>query len=106
MIPVRDSPQGATFAVKVHPRARKTAITGVFGEGTNAALKIALSAPPVEGRANEALIEFCADLCQVPRSAVSVISGSQSRNKVIRVAGRTAEQINRTLAGPLEQKQG
>ncbi len=104
MIPVRDSPQGATFAVKVHPRARKTAITGVFGEGANAALKIALSAPPVEGRANEALIEFCADLCQVPRSAVSVISGSQSRNKVIRVAGRTAEQINRTLAGHLEQK--
>lgn len=101
MIPVRDSPQGATFAVKVHPRARKTAITGVFGEGANAALKIALSAPPVEGRANEALIEFCADLCQVPRSAVSVISGSQSRNKVIRVAGRTAEQINRTLAGHL-----
>lgn len=101
MIPVRETPEGATLAVKVHPRAKKTAITGVFGEGANAALKVALCAPPVEGRANEALIEFFAELCQVKRAAVSVVSGLQSRNKVIRIAGRNAEQINRLLMSSL-----
>jgi uncharacterized protein (TIGR00251 family) len=97
MIPIRDSPQGASFAIKVHPRAKKTAITGTFGEGADAALKVALSAPPVEGRANEALIEFFAELCGVPRSAVSVLSGAQSRNKVLRIAGRSAEEIQRAI---------
>jgi uncharacterized protein len=97
MIPVRDSAQGASFAVKVHPRAKKTAITGTFGEGADAAVKVALCAPPVEGRANEALIEFFAELCGVPRSAVSVLSGLQSRNKVIRIAGRTAAEIQPLL---------
>ncbi|HVJ06834.1 MAG TPA: DUF167 domain-containing protein [Acidisarcina sp.] len=87
--------------MKVHPRARKTAITGIFGEGASAALKVALSAPPLEGRANEALIEFFAELCQVPRSAVSIVSGAQSRNKVLRVAGRSAEQIRQYLPANL-----
>ena len=54
MIPIRDTPAGATFQVKVHPRARKNAITGVVGD----ALKLALTAPPVEGRANEACIAY------------------------------------------------
>jgi uncharacterized protein len=93
MIPIRDSSEGASFAVRVHPRAKKTAITGVFGEGPDAALKLALSAPPVDGRANEALIEFFAELFRVPRSAVSVVSGVQSRSKVLRVAGRTAAEL-------------
>ncbi len=97
MIPVRDSAQGASFAVKVHPRAKKTAITGTFGEGADAAVKVALCAPPVEGRANEALIEFFAELCGVPRSAVTVLSGLRSRNKVIRVAGRTGAEIQNLL---------
>ncbi len=56
MIPIRDTPSGATFQVKVHPRARKNAITGEIGD----ALKLALTAPPVEGRANHACIEFLA----------------------------------------------
>ena len=57
MIPIHDTPAGATFQVKVHPRARKNAITGVVGD----ALKLALTAPPVEGRANEACIAFLAE---------------------------------------------
>lgn len=98
MIPVRDTAQGATFAVKVHPRAKKTAVTGIFGEGTDEAVKVALSAPPVEGRANEALIEFFAEMFRVSRSAVSVIAGAQSRNKVIRISGRTAAEIEKELS--------
>lgn len=93
MIPIHDSPAGATFAVKVHPRAKKNAIGGELGD----ALKLALTAPPVEGRANAACIDFFANLLEVPRSSVTIASGETSRNKVIRVAGMTADEIRRRI---------
>jgi uncharacterized protein (TIGR00251 family) len=74
MIPIHETPAGATFAVKVHPRAKKNAITGEYGD----ALKVALTAPPVDGRANEACIEFFANLLKVPRSSVTIASGETS----------------------------
>ena len=85
-----------TFAVKVHPRAKKNAITGEMGE----ALKIALTAPPVEGRANEAVMEFLAEVLRVPRASVSIAAGQSSRNKVIRVNGVTAAQVEVRLCRP------
>ena len=93
MIPIHDTPQGATFQVRVHPRAKKNAITGEVGD----ALKVALTAPPVDGKANEACIEFFAKLLKVPRSSVTIAAGLASRNKVIRVAGLTAAEVRRRL---------
>ena len=101
MVSVRDTPHGASFAVRVQPRAKKAAITGVLGDDRDAALKIALPAPPIEGRANEALIEFLAKVLDVPRSAVQLVSGPQSRNKVVRVVGRTAKEISAALTASL-----
>ncbi len=96
MIPIRESGGGVTFAVKVHPRAKKNAITGEMGE----ALKIALTAPPVEGRANQALVDFLAEVLRVPRASVSIAAGQSSRNKVIRVTGVTAAQVHERLFRP------
>ena len=93
MIQFHDACDGATFTVKVHPRGRKNAITGEVGD----ALKVSLTAPPVEGRANEACIEFFAEVLNVPRSSVSIAAGQSSRNKVIRVAGVSAEEVRRRL---------
>jgi uncharacterized protein (TIGR00251 family) len=93
MVAIQNSPSGATFAVKVHPRAKKNAITGEVGD----ALKLALTAPPVDGKANEACIEFFAKLLNLPRSSVTIASGQTSRNKVIRVAGLTAQQVRDRL---------
>ena len=93
MIQVHDTPAGATFHVKVHPRARKNAVTGVLGN----ALKLALSAPPLEGRANEACIAFIAELLNVPRSSVTIAAGESSRQKLIRVAGVRAAQVEEKL---------
>jgi uncharacterized protein (TIGR00251 family) len=93
MVVIHDSSSGATFAVKVHPRAKKNAITGEVGD----ALKLALNAPPVDGKANEACIDFFARLLKVPRSSVTITSGQTSRNKVIRVAGLSAEEVRRRL---------
>jgi hypothetical protein len=93
LIPIQDTSAGVSFAVKVHPRAHKNAITGVVGD----ALKLSLTAPPIEGRANDACIEFFANLLKVPRSSVTIASGQTSRRKVIRVAGLSAEEVRQRL---------
>jgi len=94
MFSIQDTPSGATFAVKVHPRARNNALTGEFEN----ALKVSLTVPPAEGRANQACIEFFADLLKVPRSSVTIASGQSNRKKIVRVAGMSAEEIRRKMA--------
>jgi hypothetical protein len=86
-----------SFSIKVHPRARKNAITGVVGD----TLKLALTAPPVEGKANQAVIEFFADLFAIPRSSVTIASGEISRNKVVRISGLSRQMVEERLAGML-----
>jgi uncharacterized protein (TIGR00251 family) len=93
MVSIYETPDGATFAVKVHPRAKKNAITGELGD----ALKLSLTTPPVEGRANEACIEFFANLLKVPRSSVTIASGERSRVKVVRVVGLSAAELERRV---------
>jgi uncharacterized protein (TIGR00251 family) len=93
MTVVRDTPGGATFSVRIHPRAKKDAITGELGD----ALKLALTAPPVEGRANAACIEFLAVLLKLPRSSITIAAGQSSRNKVVRVAGLSAAKVEARL---------
>jgi len=94
MIPIRESSGAVTFAVKVHPRAKKDAITGTMGE----ALKLSLTTPPVEGRANQACIEFFAKLFKVPRGSVTIAAGETSRNKVVRIVGVSAD-VARAVLG-------
>jgi uncharacterized protein len=93
VIHVRDTTQGATFSVKVHPRAKKNAITGEVGD----ALKLALTAPPVEGKANDACVRFLADVLELPRASVTIAAGESSRQKLIRVAGLSAAEVERRL---------
>ena len=93
-IPIRDSNRGATFNVRVQPRAKRNAVIGQMGD----ALKIALTAPPVEGKANDACIAFLADLLDVPRSSITIAAGQTGRNKAIRVAGLGASEVSARLA--------
>ena len=93
MILISDTPSGATFAVRLHPRAKRNAITGTLGD----ALKISLTAPPLEGRANHACIEFLADLLKLPRSSITIAAGQTSRNKLIRISGVSAADIGARL---------
>jgi uncharacterized protein (TIGR00251 family) len=93
VIPLKQTATGVAFSVKVQPRGRKNAITGAVGD----ALKLALTAPPVDGKANAAVIEFFADFFEVPRSSVTITSGKTSRLKVIHISGASAEQLVRRL---------
>jgi uncharacterized protein (TIGR00251 family) len=93
---LRATEGGVTLAVRAQPGAKKTTIVGVYGEGPSAQLKIAVQAPPVEGRANSALVVFLAGLFDVPRSAVQLMNGELSRSKVFLLRGitlQTAETI-------------
>lgn len=94
MTAIKNSPDGTTVAVRIHPRAKKNAITGEVGD----ALKLSLTAPPVDGKANDACVEFFAKLLKVPRSSVTIAAGLTSRNKLIRVAGLSAEEMRKRLA--------
>ncbi len=94
MFPVHEDPSGVSFAVKIHPRAKKDAITGELGT----ALKVSLTTPPIDGRGNDACIEFFSKLLKVPRSSVTIASGQTSRNKVIRVSGVTAQYVRDRLS--------
>ena len=94
---IRETAAGVTLSVRAQPGARKTAITGLYGEGAAAQLKIAVHAPPLEGRANHALIAFLAETFSVSKSAVELLSGESSRSKVFLLRGVTAAQVNTIL---------
>ena len=79
------------FAVRVQPRASKDEIVGEMA----GAIKIRLQAPAVEGRANEALIEFLAQLLKTPKGAVRILSGERSRIKRLEIRGVTKQQVER-----------
>jgi uncharacterized protein len=93
LIQLQQSSRGLRFAVRVHPRAKKNAITGELGDG----LKLSLTAPPIDGKANDACIEFFAKLLKAPRSSVTIASGQASRNKVICVTGLSAEEVRKRI---------
>lgn len=95
---LRATAEGVTLAVRAQPGAKKTAIVGVYGEGATAQLKIAVQAPPIEGRANEALIAFLAKYFSLSRMNVVLVAGELARSKVFLLRGVTLAQAEAALA--------
>ena len=94
---IRQTKDGVTLAVRAQPGAKKTAVVGVRGEGAAAQVKIAVQAPPIEGRANEALVNFLAATFGIPRATVELLSGQLSRSKVFLLRSVTEEQAKALL---------
>ena len=82
-----------TLTLHIQPGAKKTEFAGLHGD----ALKIRLAAPPVDGKANEALVKFVAEVLGLPKSAVNLKSGQTSRRKVLEVIGSDSQAIARLL---------
>ena len=80
-----------TLTLHIQPGAKKTEFAGLHGD----ALKIRLAAPPVDGKANEALLRFLADALSLPKTAVTLKSGQASRRKVLEIHGAKAEAVAR-----------
>jgi uncharacterized protein (TIGR00251 family) len=93
-VEIRERDGTVSFAVRVTPRASRDAIEGEY----QGALKVRLTAPPIEDRANEALRRLLADRLNVPVSAVRIVAGEKSRTKRVAIAGISPDQIM-ALAG-------
>ncbi len=90
---MRESPQGITLTIKAVPRAKRDEIVGIEGD----ALKVRLNAPPVEGRANEALIKFLAEKLGLKRGDIELVRGETARHKVVRIRGISAGRLKELL---------
>ena len=90
---------GCRVSLRVQPGASRNAVSGSYGD----AVKIALQAPPVDGRANQALCRLLADWCGIPKSSVELKSGQTGRSKVLELAGVTPEELKAILTQHMEK---
>ena len=88
-----ETPDGVTVHVRVQPRASRDGVAGTM----DGALRIRLQAPPVEGKANRALLRFIADATGVPPRQVALLAGVRGRRKTVRITGVTAAQVKAAL---------
>jgi uncharacterized protein (TIGR00251 family) len=94
---IRETSKGVLLPVRAMPRASKNEIQGLHGD----ALKVRLQAPPVEGKANQALIRFLSEALNIPRSQLSIASGETGRNKAVLITGITKQQLIERLTALL-----
>jgi len=92
--PLQQTAGGVRLTLHVQPRASRTELAGLHGD----ALKLRIAAPPVDGAANDAVIRFLAGLLGVPRTAVTLVAGAESRRKVVEVTGVGAAEAAGRLA--------
>jgi len=92
----RKTSAGVRFTIRLQPRASKNEIVGLQGS----ALKVRVMAPPVEGRANESVIDLISAALKISRRNVCIVSGSASRTKILEVKGISLESIHRLAEGP------
>ncbi|HPM41183.1 MAG TPA: DUF167 domain-containing protein [bacterium] len=86
---------GITFECRVLPRAGRNAVRGERG----GVLQVALSAPPVDGRANEELVSFLSDILSISKSRISILRGERSRTKLVLILGLTRENLIDRISG-------
>jgi len=87
LLEIKENEEGIFIKIRVQPKASKNEIKGLQGD----ALKVRLTAPPVEGAANQACIDFFAKLCNIPRLRVEIVSGLTGRNKTVFIRGMQKE---------------
>jgi len=86
--------KGAALAVRITPRASKNEISEILSDGT---VKIRLTAPPVEGKANLALVDFLSDVLGVPPSRIEIVAGATGRDKLISVLDMDADSLHQRI---------
>lgn len=99
---LHDGKQGAAMTVRVTPRASKTTFGGVLEDGT---VRVRVSAPPLEGRANKALIKFIAEVLGVSKSRVEIVAGEKGLDKILSIIDMNAEQVEERIRGWMEKNQ-
>jgi hypothetical protein len=101
MLPLRAVDGGVQIPVRAQPKASREGIVGLHGDS----LKVAVTAPPAEGKANRAVAELLADAFGVRPSAVDIVAGQTSRQKLVRIRGLSIEEAQRRLAAILARRE-
>jgi uncharacterized protein (TIGR00251 family) len=96
---LHDGKRGAALTIRVTPRARKTEFSGLMEDGT---LRIRVSAPPVEGKANRALIKFLSKVLKVRKNQIEIVAGEKGLDKIVSILDMSAEQVQEKILEHLE----
>jgi uncharacterized protein (TIGR00251 family) len=91
---LHDGKHGAALTIRVTPRARRTEFSGILEDGT---VRIRISAPPVEGKANKALIKFLSKVLKVRKSKIEIVAGEKGLDKIVSILDMTAEQVEKRI---------
>ncbi|HEX9795463.1 MAG TPA: DUF167 domain-containing protein [Anaerolineales bacterium] len=98
---LHDGKQGAALTIRVTPRARRTEIGGVLADGT---VRIRVQQPPVEGKANEALIAFLADLLGVRKNRIEILAGEHGLDKIVAILDLNADEVEKRIEAALPEE--
>jgi uncharacterized protein (TIGR00251 family) len=91
---LHDGKKGTALAIRVTPRASKNEIAEILHDGT---IRVRLTAPPVEGKANEALAKYLSEILSVPKTSVEIVAGQTGRDKLVSVLNMDAEAAQRKI---------
>jgi uncharacterized protein (TIGR00251 family) len=98
---LHDGKHGAALTVRVTPRARKTEVGGILEDGT---LRIRVAQPPVEGKANKALLAFLAKVLGVRKNRIEIVAGARGLDKIVSITDLTSSEVERKLNDWIEKK--
>jgi uncharacterized protein (TIGR00251 family) len=98
---LHDGRGGAALSVRVTPRARKTEVAGIRDDGT---LKVRVTSPPVDGKANEALVKFLAEILGVRKRSIEIVAGHRGLDKLVSILDMTAEEAEKRILAYLQTK--
>jgi len=96
---LHDGKHGAALTVRVTPRARKSEFAGLMEDGT---IRVRIKEPPVEGKANQALIAFLAKVLGVRKSRIEIVAGESGLDKIVAVESMSAEEVENRIRGWLD----
>lgn len=91
---LHDGQKGSALTVRITPRASRNEISEILNDGT---VKIRLTAPPVEGKANAALVEFLAGVMGIPASRIEIVAGNTGRDKLVSILDLDAETVHQRI---------
>ena len=91
---------GAAISVRVTTRSPQTELAGIMDDGT---IKIKLTSPPIDGKANQELIRFLAAIMEIPKTNIEIISGQSNKNKLIVLFGIDSDRVNQLIANELKK---
>lgn len=97
---LHDGKRGAALTVRVTPRARRTEVAEILEDGT---LRVRLTAPPVDGKANAALVRFLAEVLQIRPTRIEIVAGEKGLDKIVSITDLTAEEVQRRLQGWIDK---